>query len=58
MFKFLQHIGDYLQNSVQASQYIIGQGLSVTFDHMNRRPITVQYPFQYPYENSFLHNAS
>jgi NAD(P)H-quinone oxidoreductase subunit I len=30
---------------VQASQYI-GQGLLVTFDHMNRLPITVQYPYE------------
>ncbi|MEO1591593.1 MAG: NAD(P)H-quinone oxidoreductase subunit I, partial [Cyanobacteria bacterium J06632_22] len=24
----------------------IGQGLSVTFDHMKRRPVTVQYPYE------------
>jgi NAD(P)H-quinone oxidoreductase subunit I len=30
---------------MQAAKYI-GQGLSVTFDHMSRRPITVQYPYE------------
>jgi NAD(P)H-quinone oxidoreductase subunit I len=45
MFKFLQQVGDYVRTSFQAGQYI-GQGLSVTFDHMNRRPITVQYPYE------------
>jgi NAD(P)H-quinone oxidoreductase subunit I len=30
---------------VQAARYI-GQGLSVTFDHMQRRPVTVQYPYE------------
>lgn len=45
MLKFLNKVGDYAKESVQAAKYI-GQGLSVTFDHMRRRPVTVQYPYQ------------
>lgn len=45
MFKFLNQVGDYAKETVQAAKYI-GQGLSVTFDHMRRRPITVQYPYE------------
>jgi len=45
MLKFLKQVGDYAKESVQAARYI-GQGLSVTFDHMGRRPITVQYPYE------------
>ncbi|WP_226578192.1 NAD(P)H-quinone oxidoreductase subunit I [Microseira wollei] len=43
--KFLKQVGDYAKEAVQAGKYI-GQGLSVTFDHMGRRPITVQYPYE------------
>ncbi|WP_193364937.1 NAD(P)H-quinone oxidoreductase subunit I [Leptolyngbya sp. PCC 6406] len=42
---FLKQVGDYAQESLQAAKYI-GQGLSVTFDHMRRRPVTVQYPYE------------
>ena len=45
MLKFLNKVSDYAKESVQAAKYI-GQGLSVTFDHMRRRPVTVQYPYQ------------
>ncbi len=45
MLKFLKQVGDYTKEAVQAARYI-GQGLSVTFDHMRRRPITVQYPYE------------
>ena len=45
MFKFLKQISDYAKESFQAAKYI-GEGLSVTFDHMGRRPITVQYPYE------------
>lgn len=45
MFKFLKQVGDYTKEAVQAARYI-GQGLSVTFDHMRRRPVTVQYPYE------------
>lgn len=45
MFKVLKQVTDYAKESFQAAKYI-GQGLSVTFDHMRRRPITVQYPYE------------
>jgi NAD(P)H-quinone oxidoreductase subunit I len=45
MLKFLKKVGDYATEVAQAAKYI-GQGLSVTFDHMQRRPITVQYPYE------------
>ncbi len=45
MLKFLRQAKDYAQEAVQAARYI-GQGLAVTFDHMQRRPITVQYPYE------------
>lgn len=43
--KFLNKIGDYAKETLQSAKYI-GQGLAVTFDHMQRRPITVQYPYE------------
>lgn len=45
MFNFLKPVGDYAKQTFQAGRYI-GQGLAVTFDHMSRRPITVQYPYE------------
>jgi NAD(P)H-quinone oxidoreductase subunit I len=45
MLKFLNKIGDYAKETLSSARYI-GQGLSVTFDHMQRRPITVQYPYE------------
>jgi len=45
MLNFLNKVGDYAKETVQAARYI-GQGLSVTFDHMRRRPVTVQYPYE------------
>lgn len=45
MFNILKQVGDYAKSSVEAAKYI-GQGLSVTFDHMQRRPVTVQYPYE------------
>jgi NAD(P)H-quinone oxidoreductase subunit I len=45
MLGFLKQVSDYAKESLQAAKYI-GQGLSVTFDHMSRRPITVQYPYE------------
>lgn len=41
----LKQVSDYAKGSVQAAKYI-GQGLSVTFDHLSRRPVTVQYPYE------------
>lgn len=45
MFSILKQVKEYAQESWQAAKYI-GQGLSVTFDHMKRRPVTVQYPYE------------
>ena len=45
MFNILKQVSDYAKGSVNAAKYI-GQGLSVTFDHMRRRPVTVQYPYE------------
>jgi NAD(P)H-quinone oxidoreductase subunit I len=45
MLKFLQQVSDYTKETVQAVKHI-GEGLSVTFDHMRRRPVTVQYPYE------------
>lgn len=45
MFKVLKQVQDYAKESFQAAKFI-GQGLSVTFDHMKRRPVTVQYPYE------------
>jgi len=45
MFKLLKQASDYAKSTFEAAKYI-GQGLSVTFDHMSRRPITVQYPYE------------
>lgn len=45
MLKFLNQVTEYAKETFQAAKYI-GQGLSVTFDHMRRRPITVQYPYE------------
>ncbi|RCJ42767.1 NAD(P)H-quinone oxidoreductase subunit I [Nostoc minutum NIES-26] len=45
MFNFLKQVEDYAKRTFQAGRYI-GQGLAVTFDHMGRRPITVQYPYE------------
>ncbi len=45
MFSILKQVGDYAKGTVEAAKYI-GQGLAVTFDHMRRRPITVQYPYE------------
>ncbi len=38
MLKFLNQVGEYAKETVQAAKYI-GQGLAVTFDHMRRRPV-------------------
>lgn len=45
MLKFLKKVSDYAGETVQAAKFI-GQGLAVTFDHMGRRPVTVQYPYE------------
>ncbi len=45
MFGFLQKVSDYIQDALGASNYLV-QGLGVTFDHLRRRPVTVQYPYE------------
>ncbi|MEB3271631.1 MAG: NAD(P)H-quinone oxidoreductase subunit I [Synechococcus sp.] len=45
MFGFLKKVGEYTKDAIQAGQYL-AQGLSVTFDHLQRRPVTVQYPYE------------
>jgi NAD(P)H-quinone oxidoreductase subunit I len=43
--QILKQVQDYTKESIQAAKYI-GQGFAVTFDHMRRRPVTVQYPYE------------
>lgn len=43
--KFLDRVNTYISDAVSAARYI-GQGLGVTFSHMGRRPVTVQYPYE------------
>ena len=38
IFKYLKEIKD-------TAKYML-QGLQVTFDHMGRRPVTIQYPYE------------
>ena len=45
MFGFLKQVGDYTRDAVDAAKNLT-QGLAVTFDHMQRRPVTVQYPYE------------
>lgn len=45
MFGFLKQVGDYSRGAAAAARGIT-QGLAVTFDHMRRRPVTVQYPYE------------
>ena len=35
----------YFKDTVSAAKYLI-DGLSVTFDHFRRRPVTIQYPYE------------
>ncbi|MDI9405510.1 MAG: NAD(P)H-quinone oxidoreductase subunit I [Chitinophagaceae bacterium] len=45
MFGFLKKVGDYTRDALGAANYLT-QGLAVTFDHLRRRPVTVQYPYE------------
>lgn len=45
MVKFLDKIGGYAKDVLDSAKYI-GQGMGVVFDHMRRKPITVQYPYE------------
>jgi len=44
MKNFLQQINSYIKEALNAGKYLYN-GLSVTFDHLRRRPVTVQYPY-------------
>nr|YP_009116222.1 NdhI [Orthotrichum rogeri]AJD22536.1 NdhI [Orthotrichum rogeri] len=45
MFTMLNRFQDYSEQAIQAARYI-GQGFMVTLDHMNRLPMTIQYPYE------------
>nr|YP_009555476.1 NADH dehydrogenase subunit I [Dendrolycopodium obscurum]AZU95330.1 NADH dehydrogenase subunit I [Dendrolycopodium obscurum] len=45
MFSMVRGLQIYGQQAIQAAKYI-GQGFMVTLDHMNRLPITIQYPYE------------
>nr|YP_009690977.1 NADH dehydrogenase subunit I [Pecluma dulcis]QEG57757.1 NADH dehydrogenase subunit I [Pecluma dulcis] len=45
MFSTLVEFGSYGRQAIEAAKYI-GQGFAVTLDHLNRSPITVQYPYE------------
>jgi len=45
MFSLLNGLRNYSEQAIQAAKYI-GQGFSVTTDHMNRSPMTIQYPYE------------
>jgi len=42
---FFQKVIDYTKDAINAASYLT-QGLAVTFDHMRRRPVTIQYPYE------------
>ncbi|UFP93274.1 NAD(P)H-quinone oxidoreductase subunit I [Gloeobacter morelensis] len=45
MVKFLEKVGGYARDVLESAKYI-GQGMGVVFDHMRRKPVTVQYPYE------------
>nr|QKV47482.1 NADH-plastoquinone oxidoreductase subunit I [Platycerium bifurcatum] len=45
MFSTLIEFGSYGHQAIEAAKYI-GQGFAVTLDHLNRSPITIQYPYE------------
>nr|QNH93678.1 NADH-plastoquinone oxidoreductase subunit I [Christensenia aesculifolia] len=45
MFAMMNGLVNYSQQAIQAARYI-GQGFVVTSDHMNRLPMTIQYPYE------------
>jgi len=44
-FSTMAGLVSYGQRVIQAARYI-GQGFIVTLDHMNRLPMTIQYPYE------------
>nr|AND48522.1 18 kDa subunit of NADH-plastoquinone oxidoreductase [Flatbergium sericeum] len=45
MFTMVNGLQNYSEQAIQAARYI-GQGFVVTLDHMNRLPMTIQYPYE------------
>ena len=45
MKDFLQKVNSYIKEAFGASKYLF-DGITVTFDHLRRRPVTVQYPYE------------
>nr|YP_009863019.1 NADH dehydrogenase 18 kDa subunit [Anthoceros punctatus]YP_009863109.1 NADH dehydrogenase 18 kDa subunit [Anthoceros agrestis]QKD76474.1 NADH dehydrogenase 18 kDa subunit [Anthoceros punctatus]QKD76564.1 NADH dehydrogenase 18 kDa subunit [Anthoceros agrestis] len=45
MFSMVNGFRNYSQQAIEALRYI-GQGFIVTSDHMNRLPMTIQYPYE------------
>tara|TARA_B100000287_G_C20577588_1_gene759034 strand:- start:494 stop:1117 length:624 start_codon:yes stop_codon:yes gene_type:complete len=45
MNDFFQKVNSYIKDAIGASKYLL-DGLTVTFDHLRRRPVTVQYPYE------------
>ena len=45
MKDFLQKVNSYVKEAFGASKYLF-DGITVTFDHLRRRPVTVQYPYE------------
>ena len=45
MFTMINGLQNYSEQAIKAARYI-GQGFMVTLDHMNRLPITIQYPYE------------
>lgn len=45
MFTMVSGFQNYSDQAIQAARYI-GQGFLVTLDHMNRLPMTIQYPYE------------
>nr|YP_010917761.1 NADH-plastoquinone oxidoreductase subunit I [Encalypta ciliata]UVG41347.1 NADH-plastoquinone oxidoreductase subunit I [Encalypta ciliata] len=45
MFTMVSGFRNYSEQAIQAARYI-GQGFMVTLDHMNRLPMTIQYPYE------------
>ena len=45
MKDFLQKVNSYIKEAFGASKYLF-DGITVTFDHLKRRPVTVQYPYE------------
>ena len=45
MNNFLKQNNSYIKEAFNAGKYLY-DGISVTFDHLKRRPVTVQYPYE------------